>query len=113
MDHIIEVGRSGTLKQSFKAIKFEGVISVIGFLGGVSPADQPSVLDTLSNICTVRGVYIRSKALMRDMICAIEANDIHPVVDHKVFSLAETRDTYEHMVSEVNCSLLGVKGYLY
>ncbi|KAI3222778.1 hypothetical protein DTO012A9_9942 [Penicillium roqueforti] len=54
VDHIIEVGRSSTLKQSFKAIKFEGVISMIGFLGGVSPADQPSVLDTLSNICTVR-----------------------------------------------------------
>lgn len=98
VDHIIEVGGSGTLKQSFKAIKFEGVISIIGFLGGVDPSQQPSILDTLSNICTVRGVYVGSKELMRDMIRAIEANNIHPVVDEKVFTLAETRDAYEYMV---------------
>ena len=37
VDHIVEVGGTGTLAQSFKAIKYEGVISVIGFLGGVDP----------------------------------------------------------------------------
>lgn len=99
MDYIIEVGGSGTLAQSFKCIKFEGVISVIGFLGGASPKGQPSILDTLSNICTVRGVYVGSKALMRDMVRAIEANDIHPVVDEKVFTLDQARDAYEYMVS--------------
>lgn len=101
VDYIIEVGGSGTLEQSFKAIKFEGVISVIGFLGGASPKGQPSILDTLSNICTVRGVYVGSKALMRDMVRAIEANDIHPVVDEKVFTLDQTRDAYDYMVSRV------------
>lgn len=100
VDHIIEVGGAGTLKQSFKAIKFEGVISIIGFLGGLDPSQQPSILDTLSNICTVRGVYVGSKELMRDMVRAIEANNIHPVVDEKVFTLAETRDAYEYMVSD-------------
>lgn len=99
MDHVIEVGGSGTLQQSFKCIKFEGIISVIGFLGGVDPKTQPTVLETLSHICTVRGVYVGSKALMRDMIRAIEANDIHPVVDKKVFSLDQTREAYDYMVS--------------
>lgn len=99
VDHIIEVGGAGTLNQSFKAIKYEGVISVIGFLGGVDPKTQPSVVDTLGHICTVRGVYVGSKALMRDMIRAIEANDIHPVVDEKVFSLGEVREAYDFMVS--------------
>jgi NADPH:quinone reductase-like Zn-dependent oxidoreductase len=99
VDHIIEVGGSGTLKQSFKAIKYEGVISVIGFLGGVDPKTQPSVVDTLGHICTVRGVYVGSKELMRDMIRAIEANDIHPVVDEKVFGLDEAREAYDYMVS--------------
>ena len=99
VDHILEVGGPGTLTQSFKAIKYEGVISVIGFIGGMKGQDQPTVLDTLSNICTVRGVYVGSKQLMRDMIRAIEANDIHPVVDEKVFTLEKTREAYEHMVS--------------
>lgn len=99
MDHIIEVGGSGTLQQSFKCVKFEGVISVVGFLGGVDPKTQPTVLETLTHICTVRGVYVGSKALMRDMIRAIEANDIHPVVDEKVFSLEEALEAYHYMVS--------------
>lgn len=99
VDQIIEVGGTGTLQQSFKCIKFEGVISIIGFLGGVDPKGQPSILDTLSNICTVRGVYVGSKALMRDMVRAIEANDIHPVMDEKVFSLDQTKEAYEYMVS--------------
>ncbi|KAJ5580648.1 hypothetical protein VI817_009680 [Penicillium citrinum] len=109
VDHIIEVGGSGTLKQSFKAIKFEGVISIIGFLGGVDPSQQPSILDTLSNICTVRGVYVGSKELMRDMIRAIEANNIHPVVDEKVFTLAETRDAYEYMWAQKHFGKLTIK----
>jgi NADPH:quinone reductase-like Zn-dependent oxidoreductase len=105
VDHVIEVGGPGTLRQSFNCIKYEGVISVIGFLGGVNAQDQPAVLDTLSNICTVRGVYVGSKALMRDMIRAIEANDIHPVVDEKVFTLDQARDAYEYMVSQYDALL--------
>jgi NADPH:quinone reductase-like Zn-dependent oxidoreductase len=99
VDHIIEVGGPGNFAQSFKAIKFEGLISVIGFLSGGKSQDEPTVLDTLSSICTVRGVYVGSKELMRDMIRAIEANDIHPVVDEKVFTLDKAREAYDYMVS--------------
>jgi D-arabinose 1-dehydrogenase-like Zn-dependent alcohol dehydrogenase len=99
VDHIIEVGGSGTLQQSFRCVKYEGVISVIGFIGGVDPKTQPTVLETLTHICTVRGVYVGSKAQMRDMVRAIEANDIHPVVDDKIFSLHQTREAYDYMVS--------------
>ena len=99
VDHIIEVGGAGTLKQSFKAIKYEGVISVIGFLGGADPKTQPSIVDTLGHICTVRGLYVGSRAMMQDMIRAIEANDIRPVVDEKLFTLDTIREAYEYMVS--------------
>jgi NADPH:quinone reductase-like Zn-dependent oxidoreductase len=99
VDHIVEVGGAGTLSQSLKCIKFEGVISIIGFLGGADPKAQPTVLETLSNICTVRGIYVGSKSLMNDMIRAIEANNIHPVVDAKVFTLDQAKEAYEYMVS--------------
>lgn len=104
VDHIVEVGGTGTLQQSFKCIKFEGVISIIGFLGGASSQGQPSILDSLTHICTVRGVYVGSRAFMNDMIDAIEANDIHPVVDEKVFSLEQTREAYDYMVSCLTCN---------
>ncbi|KAK3376306.1 hypothetical protein B0T24DRAFT_217675 [Lasiosphaeria ovina] len=95
VDHVIEVGGEGTLTQSFNAIKMEGIISIIGFLGGTEPKD--SVLETLSRVCTVRGVYVGPRSLMEDMVAAIEANDIHPVVDEKVFTLGTAREAYEYM----------------
>ncbi|KAL2802435.1 hypothetical protein BJX63DRAFT_426070 [Aspergillus granulosus] len=109
VDHIIEVGGSGTLQQSFKCIKFEGVISIIGFLGGMDPKTMPGVLDTLSHICTVRGVYVGSKALMNDMINAIEANNIHPVLDERVFTLDKTREAYEYMWGQHHFGKLTIK----
>lgn len=117
VDHIVEVGGSATLQQSFKCIKFEGVVSIIGFLGA-NPKDQPGVLDALTHICTVRGTYVGSKALMNNMVRAIEANDIHPVLDEKVFTLDQTREAYEYMVSgpasnesRANSDLVGAKAF--
>jgi D-arabinose 1-dehydrogenase-like Zn-dependent alcohol dehydrogenase len=109
VDHVIEVGGRGTIEQSLKCVKLEGLISLVGFLGGVDPKNQPTILETLGHICTVRGVYVGSKALMIDMIRAIEANDIHPVVDEKVFTLDKAREAYEYMVS---CYRFVRSGYL-
>lgn len=109
MDHIVEVGGIGTLAQSFKCIKFEGVISIIGFLGGVDPKGQPGVLDSLSHICTVRGVLVGSRAMMIDMVRAIEANNIHPVLDDKVFTLEQTREAYEYMWAQKHFGKLAIQ----
>lgn len=107
VDHIIEVGGETTLAQSLKAVKFEGVISIIGFLGGAQPKD--SIMEVLNRICTIRGVYVGSRALMEDMVHAIEVNDIHPVVDEKVFSLPETKKAYEYMWAQKHFGKVGIK----
>ncbi|KAF9890733.1 hypothetical protein FE257_005599 [Aspergillus nanangensis] len=97
VDHVLEVGGPGTLEQSFKCVKMEGVINIIGAVGGAGSEAQPQVIDTLTNVCTVRGIQIGSKALMLDMIRAIEANNIRPVVDDKLFTLDEAREAYQYM----------------
>lgn len=97
VDHIIEVGGEGTLTQSLKAVKYEGVISIIGFLGGAQPSD--SIMEALSRICTIRGVFVGSRAQMEDMMAAVEVNKIRPVVDEQVFTLDTAREAYDYMVS--------------
>jgi D-arabinose 1-dehydrogenase-like Zn-dependent alcohol dehydrogenase len=92
------VGGPGTLSQSFEAIKLEGIISVIGFIGGTAAEKQPQVLDTLSKVCTVRGVYVGSRAQFQDMVRAIEANDIKPVIDKTVFEFKDLKEAYNYMV---------------
>ncbi|OTB03261.1 hypothetical protein M426DRAFT_181759 [Hypoxylon sp. CI-4A] len=107
VDHIVEVGGANTLAQSFKAIKFEGVISVIGFLGGI--VDKTSVLSTLNSLCTARGVYVGSRQQLEDMVAAIEANDIHPVVDKEVFDFEKAKEAYQYMWDQKHFGKLVIK----
>ncbi|KAK9366598.1 zinc-type alcohol dehydrogenase [Lipomyces kononenkoae] len=108
VDYIVEVGGPGTLEQSLKCIKMEGIISIIGFLG-TSDKPQPRLMDALSNLCTVRGVYVGSRAMLKDMVRAIEANDIHPVVDEKVFGFDKTREAYEYMEAQKHFGKVVIK----
>ncbi|EMR65750.1 hypothetical protein MGN70_008877 [Eutypa lata] len=106
-DHVIEVGGAATLEQSLKAVKYEGVISIIGFLGGAQ--GMPTIIECLNHICTTRGVYVGSRALMEDMVRAIEANDIHPVVDKKVFDFDKTKEAYEYQWAQQHFGKVVVK----
>jgi len=108
VQHVIEVGGPSTMAQSLKAIAIDGVISIIGFIGGMSK-DQPTFLDCLTNMCTVRGILVGSRLQMEDMCAAIEANDLHPVVDEKVFKLQELREAYEYMWEQKHFGKLTVK----
>jgi NADPH:quinone reductase-like Zn-dependent oxidoreductase len=66
--HIIEVAGPVTMAQSLKAIKIDGLISIIGFVGGNATDAQPGFLDTLMNICIVRGILVGSRTQFEDMV---------------------------------------------
>ncbi|KAL8913842.1 MAG: hypothetical protein Q9171_001446 [Xanthocarpia ochracea] len=108
VDHILEVGGPKTMTQSLKAAKPEGVISIIGFLGGMSK-EQPSFLECLNHIVTVRGVLVGSRLQFETMNEAIDANGIKPVVDEKVFPFEELKDAYQYMWDQKHFGKLTVK----
>ena len=87
------------MAQSFKAIRVNGCISIVGFLGGTPTEQQPTFLECLSHECVVRGVYVGSRMLFEDMNRAIDANGIKPVVDGRIFTLEEAKEAYQYMVS--------------
>jgi D-arabinose 1-dehydrogenase-like Zn-dependent alcohol dehydrogenase len=61
-------------------------------------AGKASISDALVNICTFRGIHIGSKDQMEEMMAAIEANGIQPVLDKRVFELEELREGLEYLV---------------
>jgi len=69
--HVIEVGGPSTMAQSLEAVKTDGIISLIGFLGGVDKKDEPSYLETLTRNCIVRGFVVGSRAQFEDMVCGL------------------------------------------
>lgn len=108
IDHILEVGGPTTMKQSLSAVKPEGVISIIGFLGGMAK-EQPTFLECLNNICTVRGVLVGSRQQFEQMNAAIDATGLKPVVDEKVFTLEQTKEAYQYMWDQKHFGKLTVK----
>ena len=106
VNHVVEVGGPNTMAQSLRAVKMEGVINVIGFLGGFKGEEQPNILEVLSRTCTVRGFLVGSRTLFEDMVRAIDAMGIKPVVDKKEWGFDELKEAYQYMVSSTHSYML-------
>ncbi|KAH6987065.1 hypothetical protein EDB80DRAFT_756225 [Ilyonectria destructans] len=101
-DHILEIGGAASISQSLKAIKLEGVITIIGFLTTADSDKQPSLMDALSHICTVRGIFVGSKQQFVEMNRAIDSAKIVPVVDAKIFAFGDAKAAYEYQWQRKN-----------
>ncbi|CUS13044.1 unnamed protein product [Tuber aestivum] len=93
-DCIVEIGGPYTLPQSLAAIKFEGIISMVGFVAQKQTSEDISLMQSLLRVCTVRGVLAGSRDMMLEMDAAIEVNGIKPIVDKRTFSFKEAKDAY-------------------
>lgn len=96
VDHVIEVGGPGTLEQSMEAARVGGHISVIGIFTGVAGALQ--VVPALIRQLRLQGVLVGSRRQQIDMIRAIDANGMRPVIDNR-FSLDAIVDAFRHQES--------------
>ncbi len=96
LDRVIEVGGSDTLPRSLKAVRMEGMISVIGALTGADPTVTP--VPILMNSIRVQGVFVGSRAMFERMNRAIEFHRIKPVID-KVFPWLEAAKALHYMES--------------
>mgnify|MGYP006093968047 CR=1 FL=1 len=97
VDVIVEVGGSGTLAQSVRAVAMGGHISMIGVLTGVQ-GEVPTA-ELFQKNAMISGITVGSRANQEDMIKAINTNGIKPVIDSsfglealaEAFSLQESQ----------------------
>jgi NADPH:quinone reductase-like Zn-dependent oxidoreductase len=94
VDHVVEVGGSGTLAHSLRSVRPSGHVYVIGVLSG--PGEGIDVRTVLTKSLNVCGVYVGSHAMFTRMNAAIQTNHLKPVVD-RVFPLAEAKAAFEYM----------------
>lgn len=108
--HIVEVAGPKSMAQSLKAVRLDGTISIIGFVGGFG-SDQPGFIECLNNQCTTRGILVGSRTLMEEMCAAIEANPekLRPVVDSKTFKLSELKEAMEYQWSGKHQGKVGIE----
>lgn len=94
-DHIIEVGGAGTLEQSMRAVRMDGVISLIGILAGAA-SKEINLLPILMQNVRMQGILVGGREAFEDMCVAIAANKMKPVVD-ETFAFAELPKAITHL----------------
>ncbi len=99
VDVIVEVGGSGTVPQSIRAIAFGGHISMIGVLTGIG-GEVPTAALFQKN-AVISGITVGSRQHQRDMIAAIEANGIEPVISHS-FELGQLAEAFRLQESQTH-----------
>lgn len=96
VDHVVDVGGPATLDQSLAAVRVGGHISLIGILTGLGgPLD---ILGALVKQVRLQGVLVGNRAQQQDMIRAIDATGMKPIVD-KVFPLEEIVAAFRYQES--------------
>ncbi|MGP9684519.1 zinc-dependent alcohol dehydrogenase family protein [Halomonas sp. AOP25-F1-15] len=96
VDHIVEVGGAGTLSQSIDAVKIGGKIALIGILTG-REGEVPTA-KLMAKQASLKGLIVGSRRHQIEMIRALEALDMHPVIDRE-FPLADIADAFRHQAS--------------
>jgi len=86
VDHVIDVGGTDTLDNSLDAVRIGGQVSMIGILSGTSC--EMSIVKALVKQVRLQGILVGSRTQQQEMIRAIEANQIKPVID-RIFLLDE------------------------
>ena len=105
VDAVVEIGGPGTLAQSIAACRMGGHISLIGVLTGLA-GEVPTAAFFYSNL-NMTGITVGSRAQQQDMIRAIEASGIEPVVDQS-FALDELADAFRQQESGQHFGKIGI-----
>jgi len=96
VDHVLEVGGSGTLSRSIASVAVGGRIALIGVLTGVGAPGSPYGL--LGRQASIHGVFVGSRGHFERMNAAIAVNRLEPIVD-RIFRFDEAAAAYRHLES--------------
>lgn len=96
VDHVMEVGGAGTMKQTLRAIRPGGMVSLVGVLAGAR-TDLLVPLVGSRNI-RLQGVTVGTTEGLATMLRAMALHGTKPVID-QVFPMAEAQAAYEHLMA--------------
>jgi NADPH:quinone reductase-like Zn-dependent oxidoreductase len=96
VDLVVEVGGSGTLSKSLRAVRYGGKVAMIGVLTGI--AGDVSTGSILFKHIRVQGIYVGSRDLFEDMNRSIKLHQMKPIID-RVFPFHEARAALAYLES--------------
>lgn len=97
VDHIVEVGGPHTIGQSFVAARTGGHVAIIGAVGGFDIDMMPFAIVQAKRL-RLQAVTVGSRRDQIDMVRAIDAHGIKPVIDSH-WPLEKLADAFRHLQS--------------
>lgn len=95
VDHVVEVGGTGTLAGSVKAVRVGGHIALIGAL---NMSGEFNPIPIFMKGIRVQGIFIGSRTMFEDLNTMIETSGTRPVVD-KTFGFDEVAEALRYIES--------------
>ncbi|WP_020178835.1 NAD(P)-dependent alcohol dehydrogenase [Methylopila sp. M107] len=96
VDHVVEIGGPGTLAQSIEAVAIGGHIALIGIFTGLS--GEVPTFALMAKQARLQGLIVGSRRHQQEMIRAIDANGLKPVLD-RTFPLEDLADAFRRQES--------------
>lgn len=95
VEHVIEVGGPNTIGQSFIAARTGAHIAIIGAVGGFTIDTMPFAVVQAKRL-RLQAVTVGTRRDQMDMVRAIEAHGIRPVID-RIFPLEQLAEACRHL----------------
>ncbi|KAI0077021.1 NAD-P-binding protein [Panus rudis PR-1116 ss-1] len=100
VDHIIEVGGTGTLKKAVGAVRYSGWIHGIGYVASDQDLTASEIILSLIHKGAIyRSILIGSVKQFEDMNRLISEKKIRPIVD-TVFEFDKAKDAFEYLAGQ-------------
>jgi len=93
VDHVIEVGGTGTLPRSVKAVRTGGHIALVGAL---DMSGEFNPIPIFMKAVRVQGIFIGSREMFEDMNAKISSAKLRPVID-RTFEFADAAGAIGYM----------------
>lgn len=93
VDHVVEVGGSGTLAKSLNAVRIGGHVAMIGALTGPGDFNPISVF---MKAVRLQGIFVGSRRMLEDLNKAVGLAKLEPVID-RIFDFDEARQALHYM----------------
>lgn len=107
VDHVIEVGGPNTLAQSLLAARTGAHVAIIGAVAGFQTDVMPFAIVQAKRL-RLQGVTVGSRRDQLDMVRAIEANGVRPVVD-QTFPLEELAEAFRRLQAGRHFGKIGIE----
>jgi NADPH:quinone reductase-like Zn-dependent oxidoreductase len=93
VDHVVEVGGTGTLSKSVNSARIGGHVALIGVLASGGDFDPRRIL--MKGV-RLQGIFVGSRQMFEDMNSAIAVNRMRPVIG-RIFAFEELAEALRYM----------------